>query len=179
MTGGPMAGESMKVGFGFDSHRFAPGRALVLGGVNIPFELGLEGHSDADALAHAVIDALLGATGRGNIGERFPDTDPAYRDADSCDLLARVWRELAAEGYTVGNLDAVVVAERPRIGPHVPAMRRRLAEILGIGVDRVNVKPKTAEGLAFAGQGEGVAAMVTVLLNRKPWLRPDRPCVSP
>ncbi|RJQ12042.1 MAG: 2-C-methyl-D-erythritol 2,4-cyclodiphosphate synthase [Bacillota bacterium] len=153
-----------RVGLGFDSHRYIAGRPLVLGGVKIPFLLGLDGHSDADALIHAVMDAVLGAAGRGNIGERFPDDDPAYEGADSASLLRAVWDELAADGYRVINLDCVVVAEKPRLNDHVAAMRRRLGEILGVSPARVNVKPKTAEGLGSYGRGEGLAATAVVLL---------------
>jgi 2-C-methyl-D-erythritol 2,4-cyclodiphosphate synthase len=167
-----------RIGLGFDSHRFVRGRPLVLGGVKIPFEFGLDGHSDADALVHAVIDALLGATGRGNIGERFPDTDPAYAGADSCALLGEVWRELAADGWRVVNLDCVVIAESPRLEPHLAAMRGRLAELLGLTPAEVSVKPKTAEGLGPIGPSRpdrrpdpreresGLAAMAVVLMNK-------------
>ncbi len=155
-----------RIGLGFDSHPLAAGRPLILAGIRVPFDQGPSGHSDADVLAHAVMDALLGATGRGNIGERFPDSDPALEGADSCELLAEAWRELRAAGWEVVNLDCVVIAERPRLGPYVPNMRRRLAEILAVDVERVNVKPKTAGGLGDLGRGEGIAAVAQVLLNR-------------
>jgi 2-C-methyl-D-erythritol 2,4-cyclodiphosphate synthase len=155
---------SERVGLGFDSHRFESGRPLVLGGTRLPFEMGLGGHSDGDILIHAVVDALLGATGRGNIGEWFPDTDAAHKGADSAILLGRVWRDLAAAGWRVVNLDCVVIAEQPRLGPHLGAMRERLAGLLECGPEVVSVKPKTAEGLGFVGQGEGMAALVVVLL---------------
>ncbi len=156
----------LRIGLGFDSHRFAPGRPLVLGGVRIPFELGLEGHSDADALAHAVIDALLGAAGRGNIGQRFPDTDPALRGVDSTGLLAEVWAELSRDGFRLVNLDVVLIAEKPRLGAYLGAMSEGLAGVLGAAPGDVSVKPKTAEGLGFIGEGLGLAAMAVVLLER-------------
>jgi len=156
---------TLRVGLGFDSHRFAWGRPLILGGVRIPFELGLSGHSDGDALTHAVIDALLGASGRGNIGERFPDTDPAWSGADSTVLLARVWDELARDGYRLVNVDAVVIAERPRLGPYLGPIRSRLAQVLETDPARISVKPKTAEGLGFIGEGRGLAAAAVVLIR--------------
>lgn len=162
----------IRIGLGFDSHRFVAGRPLVLGGVRIPYEFGLDGHSDSDALTHAIIDALLGAAGRGNIGERFPDTDPAYRDADSAGLLARVWAELARDGYRVVNLDCVVITDQPRLGPHLPAMAERLSAVLDLASDQVSVKPKTAEGLGWGSAGSGLepgapvlAAMAVALLE--------------
>jgi len=179
-----------RIGLGFDSHRFVKGRPLVLGGVKIPFEFGLDGHSDADALVHAIIDALLGATGRGNIGERFPDTDPAYAGADSCALLGEVWRELTADGWQVVNLDCVVIAESPRLGPHLAAMRSRLAELLGVTSAEVSVKPKTAEGLGFVGPGRpdrrpdprgpeaGLATMAAVLMTTAAPAFPRSPASS-
>ncbi len=157
---------TVRVGLGFDSHRFLAGRPLVLGGVTIPFELGLDGHSDADVLVHAVIDAVLGAAGRGNIGRLFPDTDAAYRGADSLALLEEVWRDLESDGHRVVNLDTVVLAERPRLSPYLGAMRERLAAALDISPDQVEVKPKTAEGLGFVGQGQGIAAMAVVAVER-------------
>ncbi len=157
---------TLRVGLGFDSHRFVAGRRLVLGGVRIPFELGLDGHSDADALTHAVIDALLGATGSGNIGGRFPDTDPAYRDADSLTLLGKVWTELAKDGYRVVNVDCVVITEKPRLSSHLGLMSQRLAAAIGADAGRVSVKPKTVEGLSPLGTGAGLAAMAVVLVER-------------
>lgn len=154
-----------RIGLGFDSHRFVRGRPLVLGGVKIPFEFGLDGHSDADALVHAIIDALLGATGRGNIGERFPDTDPAYAGADSCTLLGEVWRELAADGWRVVNVDTVVVTSRPRLAPYVGPMRCRLGSTLGVAAERICVKPKTREGLPREIGLGGVAAEAVILLD--------------
>ncbi|HEX6987922.1 MAG TPA: 2-C-methyl-D-erythritol 2,4-cyclodiphosphate synthase [Bacillota bacterium] len=159
-------GDDLRVGLGFDVHRFAAGRSLVLGGEPLAHDQGLEGHSDADVLTHAVIDALLGAAGLGDIGRWFPDTDPAYRGADSLRLLAYVRRRLGADGWRVVNVDATVVAERPRLAPHVDAMAANLAEVLEIDRARVSIKATTSEGLGFAGRGEGIAALATCLLSR-------------
>ena len=148
----------IRVGVGYDVHRFEAGRKLVLGGVEIPFERGLAGHSDADALIHALIDALLGAAALGDIGAHFPDTDEAYRGADSRELLARVVALLAERGMKPGNVDSVVVAQRPKLAPHIPEMREVISSILGIPLDRVGIKATTGEGLGFAGREEGVAA---------------------
>jgi 2-C-methyl-D-erythritol 2,4-cyclodiphosphate synthase len=154
------------VGIGFDSHRLAAGRRLVLGGVEIPCERGLDGHSDADVLAHAVIDALLGAAGLGDIGEHFPDTDERWRDADSVRLLADVVAKVLPEGLSIENVDCTVVMEAPKLSPHRQAIRERLAEVLGIPVARVNVKASTGEGMGFVGRGEGVAALAVAGLRR-------------
>ncbi len=160
---------SMRVGFGFDVHRLVSGRPLVLGGALIPFERGLGGHSDADVLVHAVMDALLGAVGLGDIGEKFPDTDPRYAGADSCDLLFRVMEMLGVEGREVVNVDCVVACESPRLAPHIPAMRQRLANILGITPRDFSIKATTTEGLGFTGRGEGIAAWAVALItDRKP-----------
>jgi 2-C-methyl-D-erythritol 2,4-cyclodiphosphate synthase len=156
----------MRIGHGYDSHRFAEGRRLVLGGVEIPSERGLAGHSDADAVAHAVTDALLGAAGLGDIGRHFPPSDAEWKDADSMLLLARVVALVEEAGHGIGNVDVTVVTEAPRIGPHVDAMRRRLAETLRVGVDRVSVKGKSNEGLGWIGAGEGLACFAVVLLDR-------------
>ena len=153
------------IGFGYDSHRLVAGRPLILGGVHVEHELGLEGHSDADVLTHAVIDALLGAAGLGDIGERFPDTDERWRDADSIELLREVGAALRAEGLRVINVDATVVLERPKLLPHRPAMRARLAEALGLDERRVNVKATTGEGMGFVGRGEGAAAMAVAAVE--------------
>lgn len=152
-------------GIGYDSHRLAAGRKLILGGVEILSELGLEGHSDADVLTHAVIDALLGAAGLGDIGEHFPDTDERYRDADSIELLQTVLTRVGAQGLELMNVDVTVVMERPKLGPHRQAIRERLAGALGIAPGRVNVKATTGEGIGFVGRGEGVAALATVSLR--------------
>jgi 2-C-methyl-D-erythritol 2,4-cyclodiphosphate synthase len=150
-------------GIGWDSHRLVEGRPLVLGGVRIEHERGLAGHSDADVLTHAVIDALLGAAGRGDIGEHFPDTDPRWAGADSLELLRAVAGELLG-GREVLHVDTTVVAERPKLGPHKAAMRERLAAALGVAPERVNVKATTGEGMGFVGRGEGIAALAVATL---------------
>jgi 2-C-methyl-D-erythritol 2,4-cyclodiphosphate synthase len=154
-----------RAGIGYDSHRLSPGLRLILGGVELPGELGLEGHSDADVLTHAVIDALLGAAGLGDIGEHFPDTDERYRDADSLELLASVVATVAATGLRIENVDCTVVMERPKLGPHREAIRGLLAGVLGLDVGRVNVKATTGEGIGFVGRGEGVAALAVASLG--------------
>lgn len=158
--------QGMRIGHGYDVHRLAEGRKLILGGVDILWEKGLLGHSDADVLAHAVMDALLGAAGLGDIGRHFPDTDPAYAGADSLKLLAHVAELLRERGYTVGNVDATVLAQRPKLAPHISAMRDNLARAMGIAPDRVNVKATTEEGLGFTGSGEGMAAHAVALIER-------------
>ena len=155
---------NIRIGNGLDVHALVTGRKLVLGGVTIPFERGLKGHSDADALLHAICDAVLGALGGGDIGAHFPDTDPRYEDADSRILLRTVWQRAVAAGYSLGNVDATVVAEAPRLAPYIREMTANIASDLGAGIDQVNVKATTAEGLGFAGRGEGIAALATVLL---------------
>jgi 2-C-methyl-D-erythritol 2,4-cyclodiphosphate synthase len=152
-------------GIGYDSHRLAVGRRLILGGVEIPCELGPEGHSDADVLTHALIDALLGAAGLGDIGEHFPDSDERFRDADSIELLGTVLIRVTAQGLQLVNVDTTVVMEHPKLGPHREAIRERLAGVLGIAVGRVNVKATTGEGIGFVGRGEGVAALAVVSLR--------------
>ena len=154
-------------GIGYDSHRLVPGRRLVLGGVEIPHELGLEGHSDADVLTHAVIDALLGAAGLGDIGEHFPDTDERYREADSLVLLGGVVTSVIATGLEVENVDVTVVMERPKLGPHRDAIRVNLARALALPPQRVNVKATTGEGIGFVGRGEGVAALAVASLRAR------------
>ena len=154
-------------GIGYDSHRLAQGRRLILGGVEIPHEQGLEGHSDADVLTHAVIDALLGAAGLGDIGEHFPDTDERYRDADSIELLQAVVAMIAAEGLALVNVDCTVIMEAPKLAPHRDAIRERLAEALGVQPQRVNVKASTGERMGFVGRGEGVAALAIAGLDRR------------
>jgi 2-C-methyl-D-erythritol 2,4-cyclodiphosphate synthase len=153
------------IGLGWDSHRLEPGRRLVLGGVEIPSELGLAGHSDADVLTHAVMDALLGAAGLGDIGQRFPDTDPRYRDADSIELLGGVVADLGERGLAAEHVDTTVLMERPRLEPHRAAIRERLAAALGLPVERVNIKASTGEGMGFVGRGEGVAALAVAQLR--------------
>ncbi|HEX3911814.1 MAG TPA: 2-C-methyl-D-erythritol 2,4-cyclodiphosphate synthase [Solirubrobacteraceae bacterium] len=156
---------STLLGIGYDSHRLAAGRRLVIGGVEIPSELGLDGHSDADVLAHAVTDALLGAAGLGDIGEHFPDNDERWRDADSIALLAQVLARVQEAGLRPVNLDCTVVMERPKLAPHRSAIREALARTLGLAVERVNVKASTGEGIGFVGRGEGVAALAVVSLH--------------
>jgi 2-C-methyl-D-erythritol 2,4-cyclodiphosphate synthase len=153
------------VGIGFDSHRFAAGRRLVIGGVEIPYEKGLVGHSDADVLAHAVTDALLGAAGMGDIGEHFPDTDERWRDADSMQLLASVAQRVREAGLEIANVDCTVVMEAPKLSPHRDAIRQRLATTLGLERARVGVKASTGEGMGFVGRGEGVAALAVAGLR--------------
>ena len=155
----------MRLGHGYDVHRLVEGRKLILGGVEIPFEKGLLGHSDADVLAHAVMDALLGAAALGDIGKLFPDSDPAYAGADSLVLLRRVAEVLAEHGYGIGNVDATVLAQRPKLAPHIPEMRERLAAAMGIGPGQVSVKATTEEGLGFTGTGEGIAAHAVALIG--------------
>ena len=156
----------MRVGHGYDVHRLVEGRKLILGGVEIPWEKGLLGHSDADVLVHAVMDALLGAAGLWDIGHAFPDNDPAYAGIDSMLLLARVRDMLTEKGYTVGNVDATILAQRPKLASHIPQMRRNIAPVLGVEEDCVNVKATTEEGLGFTGSGEGMAAHAVALLVR-------------
>jgi 2-C-methyl-D-erythritol 4-phosphate cytidylyltransferase/2-C-methyl-D-erythritol 2,4-cyclodiphosphate synthase len=160
----------VRVGFGYDSHRFEEGRKLILGGVVIPFEKGLKGHSDADVLIHAIIDALLGAAALGDIGSRFPDTDEKWRGADSAKLLESVVAEVRENGWRIENVDATVICERPKLLPHIAAIRRRLAEVLfpgdTDGVDRVSVKGKTNEKMDDVGAGAGIEVHAVVLLNK-------------
>ena len=158
--------ESIRVGIGYDLHRLAEGRKLVLAGVEIPFEKGLLGHSDSDVLAHALCDALLGAAALGDIGTHFPDTDERWKGASSLDLLAQVVEMIAQLGYRVANVDAIVMAERPRLRPHIELMRERLASTLQIDIDRVSVKAKTGEGLEAIGRGEAMAAHAVALLMK-------------
>jgi len=152
-------------GIGYDSHRLAAGRRLVIGGVEIAHEQGLAGHSDADVLAHAVIDALLGAAGLGDIGEHFPDDDERFRDADSMQLLEQVVASVRERGLQIVNMDCTLVMERPKLGPHRAAIREALASTLGLSPERVNVKASTGEGIGFVGRGEGVAALAVVSLQ--------------
>lgn len=154
----------MKVGFGYDSHVFEAGRKLLLGGVVVPYELGLKGHSDADVLIHAVIDALLGAAALGDIGGHFPDTDERWKGADSAELLRAVVAEVDAHGYQIGNIDATVICERPKLAPHIMAIRSRLAELLQIPVDCVSVKGKTNEKMDDVGAGRGIEVHCVALL---------------
>ncbi len=155
----------MRVGIGYDIHRFQDGRRLVLGGVEFAGETGLAGHSDADVLLHAIIDALLGAAGLGDIGQHFPPDDPAYEGADSGKLLARALAKVREAGFAVESVDSTVIAERPRLAGQLPAMRGRIADVLGVEVGRVNVKATSSEGMGALGRGEGIAAMAVVLLR--------------
>jgi 2-C-methyl-D-erythritol 2,4-cyclodiphosphate synthase len=155
----------MRIGQGFDVHRLVEGRRLIVGGVEIPCERGLLGHSDADVLLHAVCDALLGAAGLGDIGRHFPDTDPRYEGIDSRKLLREVARLLREEGYRVENLDATIIAQAPRMAPHIPLMIENIAADLGIMPERVNVKATTTERLGFTGRGEGIAAQAVCLIE--------------
>jgi len=157
----------MRIGHGYDVHRLVEGRPLILGGVTIPWEKGLLGHSDADVLTHAVMDALLGAAALGDIGGHFPDTDPAYAGADSMALLRHVMGLLREQGYRVNNVDVTVLAQAPKLKPHIPAMRERLAVATGVDVDAVNVKATTEEKLGFTGAGEGMAAHAVCLLEKE------------
>jgi len=155
-----------RVGLGFDAHPFAPDRLFRLGGVSIPHPLGLRGHSDGDALLHALTDALLGAAGEGSIGERFPDTDPRWKSADSAIFVEGARKLVETRGWRVANADAVVIAEAPKIAPHAAAIRSRLAELLGVAPEAVGVRGTSTNGMGFPGRNEGVAAMVVVLLER-------------
>src|SRR5687768_1517742 len=163
----------MRIGQGFDVHALTTGRKLVIGGVEIPFERGLEGHSDADVLLHAVCDALIGAAGLGDIGTHFPDTDPRYKGADSRVLLRAVTALLAAQGWQVVNVDATIIAQAPKMAPHIPRMREHIAADLGVGTNAVNVKAKTAERLGALGRGEGIAAEAVALISQQPAARDD------
>jgi 2-C-methyl-D-erythritol 2,4-cyclodiphosphate synthase len=156
---------AVRTGIGWDSHRLVEGRRLVLGGVELAFERGLQGHSDADVLTHAVIDALLGAAGLDDIGALFPDTDAAYKDADSMVLLRDVVERVGGAGFAVAHVDTTVIMERPKLAPHRGAIRARLAEGLGVEPAQVNVKASTGEGLGFVGRGEGVAALAVATLS--------------
>lgn len=155
----------MRIGHGYDVHRLVPERALILGGVKIPYALGLDGHSDADVLLHAVSDALLGAAGLGDIGRHFPDTDPAYKGADSGELLRIVGEKLRQAGYKVGNIDVTMIAQRPKLKDYIPQMQQNIADRLGISVTQVNVKATTEEHLGFTGSGEGMACHAVCLLE--------------
>lgn len=155
----------VRIGFGYDVHRLKAGRKLILGGEQIPFEMGLDGHSDADVLIHAVIDALLGAMAKGDIGGHFPDTDPAYKDADSRNLLRSTLRLVNENGYLVGNIDATIVAQKPKLAEHVTNMRENIASDLNVSVSSVSVKATTSEGIGMIGRGEGISAMAVCILT--------------
>ena len=155
----------MRIGHGYDVHRLTEGRALILGGVRIEYEKGLLGHSDADVLIHAVMDALLGAMAMGDIGKLFPDSDPAYKGADSVALLREVGKRIAERGALISNIDATVLAQAPKLAPHISSMRKNIAEALSIPTDLVSVKATTEEGLGFTGSGEGIAAHAVCLIE--------------
>ncbi|MBE3553621.1 MAG: 2-C-methyl-D-erythritol 2,4-cyclodiphosphate synthase [Thermicanus sp.] len=157
----------MRIGHGFDVHAFSPHRPLILGGVEIPHEKGLIGHSDADVLLHAIADAILGALAMGDIGKFFPDTDPAYKGADSKELLRQVWGMARERGYVLGNLDCTILAQKPRIAPYIPAMKRVIAGILQGSEDEINIKATTTERLGFVGREEGIAAEAVLLLRKE------------
>jgi 2-C-methyl-D-erythritol 2,4-cyclodiphosphate synthase len=157
---------SMRVGEGWDVHALVEGRKLILGGVEIPYERGLLGHSDADALLHAITDALLGAAGLGDIGRHFPDTDARFKGADSSVLLAEAAARVRAQGWQIGNVDSTIIAQAPKMAPHIAAMRERIAAVLGLGADQVNVKAKTAEKMGPVGEGLSIEARAVVLLAR-------------
>jgi 2-C-methyl-D-erythritol 2,4-cyclodiphosphate synthase len=156
-----------RVGIGYDSHRFVAGRPLILGGVTIPHRQGLAGHSDADAVAHALTDAILGAAGAGDIGQLFPDTDPQWKDADSMELLRTAHELVRGRGYTLAQADCSVISERPKLGPHLGAMAAALAARLGVDAAAISVKAKTNEGMGFIGRGEGLAVIAVVVLEAR------------
>lgn len=158
---------NLRIGHGFDVHAFAEGRRLIIGGVDIPHDRGLLGHSDADVLIHAICDALLGAAGLGDIGRHFPDSDPRYKGIDSRELLRHVAGLLDGKGWRTGNVDATIIAQAPKMAPHIPAMRAHLAQDLGIDMDALNVKATTTERLGFTGRGEGIAAEAICLILAK------------
>ena len=155
----------MRIGHGYDVHRLVEGRDLILGGVKIPYEKGLLGHSDADVLLHAVSDALLGAAGLGDIGRHFPDTDPKYKGADSLELLRQVYRKISEKGYRVGNIDVTMIAQKPKLKDYIPQMQANIAAVVGTAPDRVNVKATTEEKLGFTGTGEGMSCHAVCLLE--------------
>ncbi|HIX43115.1 2-C-methyl-D-erythritol 2,4-cyclodiphosphate synthase [Kurthia sp. 3B1D] len=156
-----------RVGQGFDVHEFAEGRPLIIGGIEVPSDKGLLGHSDADVLLHTVTDAALGAIGEGDIGHHFPDTDPEWEGADSAKLLSFIWDKVEAKGYTLGNVDCTIMAQAPKMAPYIEQMRNRIAELLHAEPSQVNVKATTTEKLGFVGRKEGIAAMATILLIKK------------
>ncbi|MDF2904449.1 MAG: ispF [Bacillus sp. (in: firmicutes)] len=155
-----------RIGQGFDVHQLTEGRPLIIGGITIPYEKGLLGHSDADVLLHTIADALLGAIGAGDIGKHFPDTDPAFKNADSAHLLERVYQIVKEAGYEVVNADCTIIAQKPKMAPYIESMKSRIAEILQVANNQINVKATTTEKLGFAGREEGIAAQAVVLLKR-------------
>ena len=155
----------MRIGHGYDVHKLVEGRKLIMGGVEIPYEKGLLGHSDADVLLHAISDALLGAAALGDIGKLFPDTDPQFKGADSLVLMAEVYRQIKEKGYKVVNIDATIIAQRPKMRPHIDAMRANIAKTLGVDIDCINVKATTEEGMGFTGEGMGISAHSVCLID--------------
>ncbi|WP_029199843.1 2-C-methyl-D-erythritol 2,4-cyclodiphosphate synthase [Oribacterium sp. NK2B42] len=155
----------MRIGTGYDVHKLVPGRKLILGGVTVPYELGLDGHSDADVIVHAIMDALLGAAALGDIGQHFPDNDPEYKGADSIELLKEVGNILRKEGYKVGNIDSTIIAQRPKLMTFLPEMRKNVAAALGIDVNQVSIKATTEEHLGFTGRGEGISSQAVALID--------------
>ncbi|MCY8232368.1 2-C-methyl-D-erythritol 2,4-cyclodiphosphate synthase [Priestia endophytica] len=158
---------NIRIGQGFDVHKFAEDRPLIIGGVNVPHDKGLIGHSDADVLLHAISDAILGAVGEGDIGKHFPDTDEAFKNADSAKLLQHVWAIVEEKGYTLGNLDCTIIAQKPKMAPYIEEIRARIAELLKATKDQINVKATTTEKLGFTGREEGIASQAAVLLQGK------------
>jgi len=156
----------IRVGQGFDVHQLVEGRPLIIGGIEIPYEKGLLGHSDADVLLHTVADACLGAIGEGDIGKHFPDTDPNFKDADSAKLLTHVWSLVKAKGFELGNIDCTIIAQKPKMAPHIEKMRERIAQLLEADISQVNVKATTTEKLGFTGRQEGIASLATVLVQK-------------
>lgn len=157
---------TFKIGHGYDIHRTAEGRKMILGGVEIPYDKGLLGHSDADVLIHAIVDSILGALGKGDIGTHFPDTDDKYLNIDSAILLKNTMKILSDEGYIIGNVDSTVIAQKPKLNPHIPAIRENLAKILNLPPEAVNVKAKTEEGLGYIGAGEAVSSHAVVIITK-------------
>ncbi len=157
---------TFKIGQGYDIHRTAEGRKMIIGGIEIPYQKGLLGHSDADVLIHAIIDSILGALGKGDIGTHFPDTSDDYLNIDSAILLKKTMEMLTMEGYRIGNLDSTVIAQKPKLNPHIPAIKARLAEIMGIPQESINVKAKTEEGLGYIGAGDAISAQAVVIIEK-------------
>lgn len=156
-----------RIGQGFDVHQLVEGRPLIIGGITIPHDKGLLGHSDADVLLHTIADACLGAIAAGDIGKHFPDTDPSFKDADSAKLLTHVWELVKNQGYELGNIDCTIIAQKPKMRPYIDQMRERIAELLEASIDQVNVKATTTEQLGFTGRGEGIASQATVLITKR------------
>lgn len=157
----------MRIGMGYDVHKLVPERKLILGGVDIPYELGLLGHSDADVLLHAIMDSLLGAASLGDIGKHFPDTDDRFKGISSIELLKEVGKLISEKGYKIGNIDATIIAQKPKMAPHIPLMRENIASTLNIDLEQINVKATTEEGLGFTGEGKGISSQSICLLTNK------------